>query len=489
MSEARAVKFEEDTDETKLPAGWVEASLGAFLPLSYGKALPARARDNYGKFPVYGSSGTVGFHSAHIAPENSIIVGRKGTAGAVYFSGAPSWPIDTAYFATPPSGFEPRYWFFQLQALQLGRLDQSTAIPSLSRSNYNPISVRVPPSNEQKRIVSKIDELFSDIEAGERALQRARAALARYRKSVLKAAVTGALTADWREANKDTLEHADKLLARILNARREAWEKAERSKLKAKDKETKGDAWKKKYKDPAEYFATSEFEMPNNWSWASLDSISWDSSYGTSAKCGYDFTGVAVLRIPNVRAGNINYKDIKFATGDSTFVEVELVSQGDLLIVRTNGSAEIIGLGGVVDKPPINPTYFASYLIRFRLLPSEPKLASWINVVWQSETVRAQIRAHAATSAGQYNVSQSNMARFAIPIPPSEEQSEIVSRVEEAFSKADHVEAALDEQERAARALKQSILKAAFEGRLVPQDPADEPAAKLLERIRKAKGK
>jgi type I restriction enzyme S subunit len=114
-----------------LPPGWVWAKLGDVLPLEYGKALPERSRDNVGNVVVYGSSGAVGKHSSALVSGPALIVGRKGSAGAVFLSEGDCWPIDTAYFAKPNGAVDIHYGFYFLRAARLNRLDQSTAIPSL----------------------------------------------------------------------------------------------------------------------------------------------------------------------------------------------------------------------------------------------------------------------------------------------------------------------------------------------------------------------
>ena len=116
------------------PEGWAWATLGEILPLEYGKALPERLRDSAGKAAVYGSSGRVGWHTAAIVAGPTLIVGRKGSAGAVFYGDEDCWPIDTVYFAKPKSVIDLRYGFYFLKWKALGRLDQSTAIPSLSNA-------------------------------------------------------------------------------------------------------------------------------------------------------------------------------------------------------------------------------------------------------------------------------------------------------------------------------------------------------------------
>tara|TARA_R110002072_G_scaffold182916_2_gene339163 strand:+ start:3754 stop:5049 length:1296 start_codon:yes stop_codon:yes gene_type:complete len=360
-----------------------------------------------------------------------------------------------------------------------GAVGQQRVPPEILRQSYIPL----PPSAEQTRIADAIDAAFAKIEAGEKSIAEARRHAARYRKAVLKAAVTGELTKDWREERAGELEAGEVVLARLLKERRAAWESDQIAKAEAKGKPLKGDAWKTKYKPPVEPDTDDLPELPKGWVWASLDQASWASQYGTSAKCGYDEAGEAVLRIPNVRERKIIVEDIKRAKSAICLGARDYLQNCDLLIIRTNGSPEILGLGAVVLRIFSEPTYFASYLIRFRL--SGPRtLWEWVNTIWPSSSIREFIRINASTSAGQYNISQSNLAHAPLPLPSPAEQAEIVSRVEAALDGADRLDKQLDAQQRAARALRQAILKSAFEGRLVAQDPDDEPAETLLERIR-----
>ncbi len=174
---------------------------------------------------------------------------------------------------------------------------------------------------------------------------------------------------------------------------------------------------------------------------------------------------------------------MKFATADLGLEATDFVAPGDLLVIRTNGSETLIGRGGVAFKELPTPTYFASYLIRFRLLGGD-LVWRWISTFFESSTVRLWMKGQIASSAGQYNVSQTSLASLPIPIPPPAEATEILRRVSEALAAAADTLAMLDAEAADAARLKQSILKAAFEGRLVPQDPADEPAADMLARLR-----
>ncbi len=191
---------------------------------------------------------------------------------------------------------------------------------------------------------------------------------------------------------------------------------------------------------------------------------------------------MAVLRIPNVRAGRIDLNNLKWATLDLDLDEDDLLAPGDLLIVRTNGSEDLIGRAAIVDATFNNPTYFASYLIRFRIVDS-PSVRRWIAMFFETPVARTWIRKNIASSAGQYNISQSALMRMPIPVPPEREITAALT----AFMGMESIraDAAADTSvaELTAPALRQSILRAAFEGRLVEQDPRDEPADALLARL------
>ena len=145
-------------------------------------------------------------------------------------------------------------------------------------------SCRLPPLNEQRRIVAKIEELFSDLDAGVAALERVRANLKRYRAAVLKAAVEGKLTEDWRAQHPDT-EPASVLLERILTERRRQWEKDQLAKFAQAGKQPpKG--WQAKYQKPVEPTLRGLPVLPSGWSWVGierLNSATRQISYGVIA--------------------------------------------------------------------------------------------------------------------------------------------------------------------------------------------------------------
>lgn len=211
-----------------------------------------------------------------------------------------------------------------------------------------------------------------------------------------------------------------------------------------------------------------------------LGSLVTELRYGTSIKCSYDAEGPPVLRIPNVQGGSVDLSDLKFATDSGVDLSSFALKKGDLLFVRTNGSRDLIGRVASVDGA--EGLAFASYLIRARPDGSslDPRFAV---IALSTPASRALIESKAATTAGQYNLNLAALRSLPVPLPPIEEQRSIVANVDRQFSIVDALDAQIDRALGRSVALRRSILEQAFTGRLVPQDPSDEPASTLLERI------
>ena len=275
------------------PSGWEKTTLGEILPLSYGKGLTKARRDESGPYPVYGSSGQVGTHSQALTNKPALIIGRKGSVGQVYYSKQPCWPIDTVYFVEESEGIHLGFFEYLLRGLNLSQLDKSTAVPGLSRDDYNAIEVAVAPFDQQKRIVAEIEKQFSRLDEAVANLKRVKANLKRYKAAVLKAAVEGKLTEEWRKAHPD-VEPASQLLKRILAERRAKW---------------KG---KGKYKKPETPKTTNLPPLPEGWTWASPEQLSSAAAYsfaigpfGSNLKVSdYRSSGVPLIFVRNIRSSH-----------------------------------------------------------------------------------------------------------------------------------------------------------------------------------------
>ena len=307
------------------------------------------------------------------------------------------------------------------------------------------IQLPVPPLSEQGRIVAKIEELFSELEAGVADLKRAKKQLQRYRQSVLQAAVEGRLTKDWRE-ERDT-ESADKLLSR-------ADEAEETNKYKKRGKMTSlDDAY--------------TYPLPQGWAWAQVGDVAKNIRYGTSEKATKQDSGLPMLRMGDISDGKLHFDDLKYLPAGAQLKDDLILEDGDVLFNRTN-SAELVGKTAVYKSSHQKATY-ASYLVRAKLYTgvyNPDLLAYYIN----SAQGRQYIASVTSQQVGQANVNATKMSSMPLPIPPYEEQREIVNEVERLLSVADEATQTVEREIKRAERLRQSILKRAFSGQLVEKE-------------------
>jgi len=282
--------------------------------------------------------------------------------------------------------------------------------------------------------------------------------------------VEGELTREWREAHRGELELASVLLERILEERRARWEA-----------EHPG----KRYEPPTPLDADDLLALPEGWVWATVEQISEMRQYGTSEKANVDPSGIPVLRMGNIQDGKLDFSDLKYFPEEWPKLDDFVLQDGDVLFNRTN-SADLVGKTAVYKA--FHPrAVFASYLIRVRT--SDAYLPDFLSSCINSFHGRRYIASVVSQQVGQANVSGTKLSKMPIPFPPLSEQQHIVAEVEQRLSVADEMEKAVEQSLKRAERLRQSILKRAFEGKLVPQDPSDEPASVLLERIKAEKAR
>lgn len=381
-------------------------------------------------------------------------------------------------------GLDPAFVARQLHYLWMSGYFQHRCVNHVNQASLSaaPLSKTVPiliaPPAEQSQIADTLDELFSDLDAGVAVLKRARDRLQLYRASVLKAAVEGALTADWREQHSNT-EPASELLKHVLAERRRRWEENQLHKFEEKGRAPPKN-WKAKYKKPVAPDTSSLPSLPERWCWATVDQCSLRIRYGSSAKTNNSSAGTPVLRMGNLTSdGRLLFDKLKYLPSDHYEFPGLLLMEGDVLFNRTN-SAELVGKAAVYSGVP-HPCSFASYLIQVRLLPGiSSKILTY---ALNGGSGRAWIKTVLNQTVGQANVNGTKLAAFAFPLQPATEQDAVIDVAENQLSVIEQLEADIDAKLQSAQILRQSILKHAFAGKLVPQDPNDEPAAELLKRI------
>ena len=387
----------------------------------------------------------------------------------------------TAFCVLRPHGsVVPRFLFHQVSrdSFIAEVPTYGTSPPSAREDEFLKQRIPLAPLPEQHRIVAKIESLFAKLDEGVAALKRAEANLERYRASVLKAAVEGRLTKQWRRENPPE-ETGEELLERILVERRMRWETEQLAKFEAKGRKPPRN-WKAKYKEPVTPDTSRLPGLPEGWCWSSLEALcdiqlgkmlSRSAREGTQNRRPY-------LRNSNVRWFSIDQRDLKSMSFKDSELHRYAVRRGDLLVCEGGepGRCSVFqGPDGVLmyqkalhrARPHVTDvsTMFLQYCIAHQV-------AHGIGMPRYSETT---IR----------HLTLEKIKAVPLPLPPAVEQQRIVRTAEQHLVRlvSDCGEKTITAALHRATALRQSILKRAFEGRLVPHDPADEPSV-LFERIR-----
>ena len=345
--------------------------------------------------------------------------------------------------------------------------------------------VPIPPAAEQERILNKFEELFSKLDKGVEALERAQALLRRYRASVLKAAVEGRLVpteADLaRQENRD-YEPADKLLERILDERRAAWEGAELAKMIRKGQTPKNDKWKNKYKESAAPDTSDLPELPEGWVWVTLEMLADIKGGITKDKKRKIKNGRSVpyLRVANVQRGFLDLSEMKTIEAEEKVIDELRLIPGDVLFTE-GGDRDKLGRGWVWSGE-VGECIHQNHIFRARLFLDSlsGEYISWFGNSFGQEYFMRQGKQ--TTNLASINLTK--LRGFPVALPPQAEQARIEEELDRMLTSISVMDKLISAELNKSNALRQSILKNAFQGNLVPQDPNDEPATTLLESIK-----
>ncbi len=320
----------------------------------------------------------------------------------------------------------PKYTYYLYKSNYMDNMIHSmssgTTVDTYTIVNANATPIPLPPSHEQQRIVDRIENLFAKLDEAKEKAQAVVDGFEARKAAILHKAFTGELTEKWRQENGITLD---------------------------------------------------------NWNLTSLSEVVSDFKYGTSEKSDYNNSGMPVFRIPNVTDGELDFSDMKYLKDWSIFEESQ-IHENDILIIRSNGSRNLVGKSVLV--PKLNQPYaYASFLIRIRV--TEKILPEYLVRYLNSSDGRCQMFNKAKSSAGINNINSKELGAIILRLPTIYEQKKIVGIIDSLFIKEQQAketaEAVLDQIE----AMKKSILARAFRGELGTNDPAEESAVEMLRQV------
>lgn len=411
------------------------------------------------------------------AKKNSILVSVRAPVGPTNIA-----PFDCVIgrglaALQPLADCNTKYFLYLIRNFekQLAALGTGTTFEAISGDVLKNFQIPLAPVVQQNLIVEKIEELFSHIDAGVEGLKQAKAKLQQYRQSVLKDAVTGKLTEQWRAQNTDKLEPADIVLERILDERRANWEAEQLKAFEEKGKTPKNDKWKEKYKEPPQADLSSLPEIPDSWTWTTITQLG-ELNRGKSKHRPRNDPSLYGGDYPFVQTGDVRAADGLLTTYKQTYSEKGLSQsrlwpKGTMCITIAANIAET----AILDFDACFPDSVVGFISQ-----NEGVSVEYIEFFFR--TAREDLDRYAPATA-QKNINLAILETVSVPFMSIDEQKEIVLQVTEKLEATNRAEATIDEKIQHSASLKSSILTKAFSGELVPNS-CNESAKELLDHIK-----
>jgi type I restriction enzyme S subunit len=485
------------SDNDDLPIGWAYCTVGdtgeyingcAFKPTDWGEiGKPIIRIQNLTDLDKSFNRTTRQVEEKYNVCDGDILVSWSATLDCFIWSRGEAL-LNQHIFKVVPNHLVVKNFLFHLLRNAIQEMKQSehlhgSTMKHINREPFMSHKIALPPLNEQRRIVEKVEALMARSRRAKEALDAIPKLIEQFRQSVLAAAFRGDLTADWREQNPN-IEPASVLLERIRKERREKWEQTELEKMRAKGKEPLTDEWKKKYKEPEAIDDSELPELPDGWSWITVENIADIGTGATPLRSEAKYYENAT--IPWVTSGALNNLFVEtseecITTTATQETNAKVFPKHTLLIAmygegKTRGKVSELLIEAATNQ--------ACAAIVMNGLSSQ--IRSIVKLFFQKNY--ADIR-KLASGGVQPNLNLSMIKSTFVPIPPFEEQKQILLIVESCMASIDVIEKQYYDSSVEVDNLNQSILSKAFRGELVEQDPNDEPASVLLERIQKEREK
>lgn len=400
-----------DSENSSIPPNWRSGILGDAIQLEYGDNLPAGKRSGSGEYPVYGSNGIVGTHDSFLTKEPAIIVGRKGSAGALNIANGPSWTTDVAYFVRPPSDLDLRFTYYLLSSLHLDELGKGIK-PGLSRKEAYVLPISLPPLAEQKRIVAKVDELMALCDRLEAQQQE---------RDTRHAALTRASLARFAEAptpaNLDFLFHK---FYRIPPAdlRRTILTLAVQGLLVPRGSQSA------------------------DWGSRKLKKLTTKIGSGSTPAGGkesYQEAGVPLIRSMNVHFGGFVRDGLAFLNEDQAEKLKNVTVQADDVLLNITGAS----IGRVTTAPKdMEGARVNQHVCIVR--PTPEILPKFLEMFLASPVVQNLID-DVQVGATREALTKAMIEQFEIPVPPLAEQAQILAKVDQLMDLVDRLDTQLSE--------------------------------------------
>ncbi len=481
----------------KIPAGWEIAALEDVVDILDRQRVPVNAKERAerkGDIPYYGATGQVGWIDDYLFDEELVLLGEDGAPflnsakQKAYIIRGKAWVNNHAHVLRARGEIPNAYLKYYLDIVDYHDFVTGTTRLKLNQTSMKKIPIPIAPLEQQKRIVAEIEKQFSRLDEAVANLGRVKVNLKRYKASVLKDAVEGKLTEEWRNDQSQKLQKVNQLLANNIESRKkryadllDEWE-IRLKKWEISDKKCKKPTKPKKLKEIEELSSgvlSSLPSLPDGWFWAPVSLMTCGVQYGTSSKSTRDGI-VPVLRMGNIQNGKFDWTDLVY-TSDICEIEKYSLVTGDVLFNRTN-SPELVGKTAIFKEE--RSAIFAGYLIRINHIETIVD-SRYLTYFLNSQIAREYGSTVKTDGVNQSNINGEKLINYPFPFCSIREQKIIADKLDEELSIAQQAEDTINKQLIVSESLRQSVLTRAFSGELVLSKPEDEPASVLVRRIKR----